>query len=341
MSILSISPADFVGAALTTPLISLAVALVVAGLILAISKGVREGDGVAQYTDAATRSRHAPECRTLGVTAITLAIVVAVESIVRGYILNVADVVSWWRFALPLFCAALGLFVLLVLVATRGTTPPEVPVANTRRTWMTFGPRAGIITACVALATLVVTTIAAGLASSPDDRGRYIWLVIPVPNEAAIDPIRQWFYGWAYGVPVLICLALLGATVWAVLHYNASRPYLRPETVIEERSARREVAAGTVHVALAGTLIALAGAWRFIARSGTGSQLIINGQNGGEPYVAIWQYAELALAGGSLAPILELFAFVLLVVVAVRAFRWAKKSPGVHDELMTRDTSVR
>lgn len=206
---------------------------------------------------------------------------------------------------------------------------------------MSFGPRTGVIAACVALAALLVTTVSAGLASSPDDRGRYIWLVIPVPNEAAIDPIRQWFYGWAYGVPVLICLALLGAATWTVLHYNASRPYLRPETVVDEKSARREIAAGAVHVALAGILIALASAWRFIARSGTGSQLFINGQNGGEPYDMTWRYAELAAAGGSIAPILEIIAFALMIVVAVRAFRRPKgESSETLDGLKTSDASA-
>ncbi|GEC77014.1 hypothetical protein GCM10010213_26540 [Microbacterium maritypicum] len=341
VSILSIGPAELIGAVFSTPLVSLAIALVVAGLSLAMSKAGCAGNAVAGHADTATRSRYASEHRTLGATAIAVVILFVVESVVRGYILNTADSVSWWRFAFPLFCAALGLIVLLVRVVIRGTTPPEVRVANTRRTWITFGPQIGIIAACVALVALLTTTVLAGLASSPDDRGRYIWLVIPVPNEAAIDPIRQWFYGWAYGAPVLICLALLGAAAWTVLHCNASRPYRRPETVIDEKSARRDIAAGTVQVALAGMLIALAGAWRFIARSGTGSQLFINGQNGGEPYDMTWRYAELAAAGGWIAPILEVIAFALLIVLAVRAFRRPKvDSSGTQDELTTSDASV-
>lgn len=341
MNILSIGPADFVGAALSTPLVSLAIALVVAGVILAFSKGRSMGSAAAGHVDTAARSRYAPERRTLGALAIGVIVLFVVESVARGYLLNVADVVSWWRFALPLFCAAVGLIVLFALVVSRGTNPPEVPVANARRTWVTFVPRVSIIAAVVALAALLITTISAGLASSPDDRGRYIWLVIPVPNEAAIDPVRQWFYGWAYGVPVLICLAILVAATWMVLHFNASRPYLRPESVIDEKSARREIAADTVHIALAGVLIALAGAWRFIARSGSGSQLIINGQNGGEPYDMTWRYAELAVAGGWLAPIIEIVAFVLLIVVAACALRRPKgERSRTQDELTTRDASV-
>ena len=161
----------------------------------------------------------------------------------RGYLLNLfdlsmSDVVSWWRYATPVFSAFLGISVVLGLIVTRGTTPPEAPVLPAaRRTWLSFSPRRGIIGASIALLVLVATTIAAGLASSPDGQGRYIWLAIPVPNEVAIDPIRPWFYGWAYGVPVLICVAVLTAVTWAVLHTNAARPYIRPETVTAERDA--------------------------------------------------------------------------------------------------------
>ncbi len=341
VSILSLSPAELIGAVFSTPLVSLAIAFLIAGLSLAMSRDGRAGKAAAGHADTATRSRYAPERRTLGATAIAVVILFVVESVVRGYVFNTADVVSWWRFAFPLFCAAIGIIVLLVLVVTRGKALPEVPVANARRTWTTFGPQRGIVAACVTLAALVATTVSAGLASSPDDRGRYIWLVVPVPNEADIDPVRHWFYGWAYGVPVLICLALLGAATWTVLHYNASRPYVRPETVIDEKSARREIAAGAVNVALAGMLIALAGAWRFIARAGSGSQLIINGQNDGEPYDMTWRYAELAAAGGWIAPILEIIAFALLIVLAVRVFRRPKGEPsGSQDELTTTDASA-
>jgi len=342
MSNASIGPVDLVGGAFSMPLVSLAIAVVVAGLILVLSGGRRTGDPIEGRADAAVQSRYAPERRALGATAIAVVVLFVVENVVRGYVINVADIVSWWRFALPLFCAAVGLFVLLALVTSRGTNPPEVAVANARRTWWTFGPRVGIIVTVVAFAALLATTISAGLTSSPDDHGRYIWLVIPVPNEAAIDPVRQWFYGWAYGVPVLICLVLLVAVAWSVLHRNASRPYRRPETVIDENTARCRIATDTVHVALAAILIALAGAWRFIARSGTGSRLIITGQNGGEPYDIAWRYAELAVAGGWLAPILEIIAFVLLIVVAARAFHAPKDDRSdVHGDPATSDASVR
>jgi hypothetical protein len=175
---------------------------------------------------------------------------------------------------------------------------------------------------------LVATTIAAGATSAADGRGQYIWLEIPIPNEAEIDPIRLWYYGWAFGVPVLIALAALIVTTALALRVNAARPFIRPETVAAERGLRSEVASGAVAVATAGMLLALAGAWRLIARAGSGTQLWIEGQNGGDPYEAAWRYAELATAAGWLAPILEVTAFaLLLLVIATPRRKWPSASP--------------
>src|SRR6478752_544232 len=258
-NLFSFGPLELVGAAFSLPLFSLVIALLVAGGILLIaSRPLREDHGAGQLSEQAARSvrtRYLPEHRALGIASIAVIVLFAVENLVRGYLLNLFDLnlidqVSWWRYATPVFSAFLGISVVLGLIVTRGTTPPEAPVLPAaRRTWMSFSPRRSIIGASITLLVLVATTIAAGLASSPDGQGRYVWLVIPVPNEAAIDPIRLGFYGWAYGLPVLICLAVLTAVTWAVLHTNATRPFMRPETVTAEREARREVAIGTVRIA--------------------------------------------------------------------------------------------
>ena len=325
-SIYTFGPLELVGAAFSLPLLSLVIAVIIAGGILLFTARQRyEGRAAVPIPLPVAQSvtaRYLPEQRALRVIAIAVAFVFAVENIVRGYVLDMADQVAWWRYATPVFSAFVGMIVILGMVAIRGTTQPELPVVPaSRRTWTSFSPRPGLISACLALLALLATTIAAGLSSSADDQGRYIWLEIPVPNEAAIDPIRPWFYGWAYGVPVLICLAALSFATWAVLQRNAERPYIRPETVAAERDFRREVAIGAVRVTTAGILLALAGAWRFIASAGSGSTLVIEGQNGGAPYDMTWRYAELAIAAGWFAPILEITAFVLLLLVAVRPRR--------------------
>lgn len=315
-SILSIGPAELAAAALSSPLVSLILAMVICGGILIVAR--ERGD--RQLTNPVARpiaARYAPEHRTLGLAAIAVIALFAAENVIRGYLLDHHDQVSWWRYATPVFGAALGIAVTLSLIVLRGTTPPEVPVlAGTRRTWTSFSSRTGIACASIVFLALVATTLAAGAASSADGEGRYIWLEIPVPNEARIDPIRPWFYGWAYGIPVLICLTALIAVTWGTLHRNAARPYRRPDTIAAEGAARREVALGTVRIATAGMLLALAGAWRFIAGAGSSSSLVVEGQNEGNPYDVVWRYAELATAAGWCAPAIEIIAFVLLLLVA-------------------------
>lgn len=329
---------DLAAAALSQPVVSLVIALIIAYGILVVTKAREDRRRAPEPSEAATRSvasRYLPEHRTLGGAALAVIILFAIENVVRGYALNLVDVVSWWRYATPVFSAFLAVAVTLGVIVFRGTTPSETPVGTAaRRTWLSFGPRRGIVGAAIVLLLLLATTIAAGLASSADGQGRYIWLEIPVPNESTIDPVRPWFYGWAYGVPVLICLAALTVTTWATLRRNAARPYIRPETVALERSARSEVASGTVQIATAGMLLALAGAWRFIASSGSITQVMIQGENDGNAYEATWRYAELATGAGWFAPALEIAGFVLLLLVASRLFRKrASTAPEEHAEL--------
>lgn len=105
-----------------------------------------------------------------------------------------------------------------------------------------------------------------------------------------IDALRPWFYGWAYGVPGIIL----------------------------EQTARVEIASSAVRIATAGMLLALAGAFRFIGRSGSISSVTteINGHD--ESYDMTWRYAEFAAAASWLAPALEITALLLLLLVARR-----------------------
>ncbi|MEZ3161622.1 hypothetical protein AB1K54_13920 [Microbacterium sp. BWT-B31] len=311
---------DWVGAAFSSPLVSLALAVLAAGVFLVFvgARGRRrELVSLSEAAARSVRSRYMPERRILGIAALAVIVVFAAENVIRGYLLNLVDVVSWWRFATPLASSFLAIVVLAALVLLRGSAASESPVVTgVRRSWTTFGPRVGLIVCGIVLVVLVGTTIAAGVASVADDHGRYIWLEIPIPNEGAIDPIRLWFYGWAFGVPVLIALGALIAATGAVLHLNAARAFIRPDTVSSERALRAEVASGTVSIATAGMLLALAGAWRLIASAGSTWQLVIEGQNGGNPYEAVWRFAELGAVAGWLAPAIEIVAFTLLFLVA-------------------------
>ncbi|WP_261163962.1 hypothetical protein [Microbacterium sp. Marseille-Q6965] len=311
-----IDPLGLATAALAQPLTSLLAAVVVTLGVVAFtphSRAVRRvtpaGAGVARSAEA----RHLPERRALGVTAIAM-LVAFVGQAVGGVVGRPDDAVSWWRYVLPLGVSAIGLIVLAALIVLRGTRAPQAPTMTTqRRTWWTFAPRWGVAAAAAAFVTLLITTVGAGLSSSPDGRGRYVWLELPVPNEPSVDPIRVWFYGWAYGLPVMLGLGGLLVVTLTCLQANAVRPYIRPETVGAERVARREVSSGTMRIMTASIVLALAAAWRLIGDAGSVSGLVVEGVNGGASYDVAWRYGEVAAAAGWCAPVLETAALVLLL----------------------------
>lgn len=320
-----LDPIQLLGALLSLPLVSLILAAIIAvGIAVSPRWAARRRSRVRLTPSAsdAVSTRYTPEHRTLGIAAIAVIALFLAENLITGYVLDMFGislngVVSWWRYATPVFAASVGVAVLLAMVATRGSTPPERPVVTARRTWLTFSSRVGAAGTALALLALTTTTLLAGLASSNLNGGPYVYLEIDVPNES-IDPIRPWFYGWAYGVPVLICTAALIALVVAALHANAARPFLRPETVVAEQRERRDIAGGIARLAASAALLAMGGALRFIAEAGSVAGLTIQGDSGSDSYDALWRYGELAAIGGWVAPALEITAFVLLFLVTAQ-----------------------
>lgn len=317
---------ELVQAGFSTPVLSLVIAFIAAAGILLFAS--RSHADIAATEAPSLQRRYTPERRALGVVAVLVIVMFLAELIVRGYVYTGSGILYWWRYAIPIGTAAVGLGVVFGLVVTRGSTAPEIPVmSGTRRSWTSFSSRTGIVAATAVALGLILTTVLAGVASAIDGEGQYVWLAIPIPNEPAIDPIRLPFYGWSYGVPVLICLTVLLVIVWTTLERNAARPFLRPEAVVSERAARRSSAAAVTSIATAAMLLTLAGAWRLIASAGSGSSLTVMGQNGDNPYDAAWRYAELAIAAGWCAPILEIIGFTLLLIAAANGLRRAR---GAH-----------
>ncbi|MBP3976571.1 hypothetical protein [Microbacterium sp. BLY] len=308
---------DIVGAILSSPAVSLLLGIVVAALVSVtpwwrtrrVPAARLTGDGAL-----ALAARHTPERRLLAVGALAvLATGVTVEVLAR-HVLTLSGQVSWWRYAAPVFSAAAVLAVLALLITirrVRGTTRPVVTGA--RRTWLSFRPRVGLPAAGLSLLALVLTTIAAGCASSNIHGGPFVFLEIPAPNTD-VDPIRVWFFGWAYGIAVLICCALLAVSaVWA-LTANATRPFLRAETVPAEHHERARIAAGIAQIATGGVLLTLATAWRFIGDAGRIGPLTIEDAG---TFETVWRYADIAGAAGAAAPVLEVVAVALLVLSAL------------------------
>lgn len=302
-----LSPLELIDALFSLPVFSLVLAAVITGVFVIARR--------TQPVDPPERYR--PELRVLGFVAIGVIVIYAIENIVRGYLLQLPDVVDWWRYPMAIFAALVGLGVVGVLIAVRGSSAPELPVAPTaRRGWTTFGPRAGLASGSVVAGALLATCVLAGLASSADADGRFIYLELEIPNTS-VGPVLPWFFGWWYGIPVMIATVALAAAVWVVLSRNATRPYVRPELVPAEQDARRRVARSVVSISTAAMLLALGGAWRFIDRGMISG--LTNQDN--ETFEVVWRYSALANAAGWLAPVLEVVGFTLLLVTAVRTLR--------------------
>lgn len=314
---------EIFGWALSVPLFSLILAVFVIGAFVLLARLKNAGGQSGSRSDSAVAipAEYEVERRTLGIGAIAVIGMFAVEFVVRGFLLNFSDTVDWWRYATPLLTAVLILAVVLFHIVSRRTVAPARPVvASARRTWLSFGPRAGIIGAGALVAAFVATTLAAGAASSPDDRGRYIYIELVAANTT-IDPLRFWFYGWAYGIPVIICVGALAMMAWLTLRANALRPFRMPENTGMERRTRGQIAAGITSISSAAMLLALGGAFRLISNARGPWGLTIDGDPRSEPYKMTWHYANLAAAAGWLAPLLEVAAFVLLLISARRLLR--------------------
>lgn len=323
-----LTPVELLAIALHVPAFS----LVIAGVIVGVAAIVRRARGVRRDTagDDLVAGLATRETTMLAIGALVVIVVVIAEGIVPGYLVSLVDVVEWWRYATPPAIAAVILGVVAAVIVVRGSARPDEPVAPTeRRSWFSFGPRGGLIAASVAGLALIATTIGAGLASSADDRGRYIYLELNAPNTT-LDAVRPWFYGWSFGVPVLVAVALLIASAWAVLHVNAVRPFRRPATVATEQRIRRAIASRAVAIAAGAILLSLAGAFRFIDRAAGAGTLHIQGDPA--TYDITWRYAEFAAISGALAPLLEVVAFVLMLrVIGGRLKRSSDESLAVHE----------
>jgi hypothetical protein len=169
-----------------------------------------------------------------------------------------------WRYAIPLAAATLAVAVYAGL-GTRTTsakTSREVDLAP-RSVW-SFGSSwwfAGLFT----LAGLLLSTvILAGLASSTDDEGRHTLIVLDIGNAQAATV----FFGWAFGVPVLIGLAALLALVFGAL-WVVARPAVPADPRVRdlEVAVRRNQARTVLAIASGATAFTLGAALLFIGRS--------------------------------------------------------------------------
>lgn len=313
---------DIAGLLLTVPVTSLVIAVFLALVIAAwrarsqVSRGSGEAVGII---DDRVRDRYRPQHAVLGILAAAVGVVFFGAYVFRVFVPTDWSATSWLRFTLPLMVAFVGFAVLLVVIVRSSGVRSGEPVLGIRRTWTTFTDRSSLVGVALASILLIASTLIGGAASSPDVEGRFTMLEIPVPNVAGVDPVRVSFYGWAYGVPVLAMLGLVLLVGWSVLHAAAAVPFLGPGVVAAERELRRGGAAGVLGIVAAVVLLTTADAWRLIARSAPVSSLEIMGVNDGRPYEVAWQHSEFATLATWGAPVLEICACTILLLVVIRS----------------------
>lgn len=239
------------------------------------------------------------------------------DVILRGYVVDMSETVSWWRFAVAPAVAAAALLVVGGFLRARGPRRPVDAVSTARRTWTTFGPRRGLV-AFIALSVAAAgcIVILGAMSTTLDiDGAAHIALVAP---NTALAPVVFPFPGWAYGLPALAALGgLVAATVFA-LHRNAIRPYADGVSRERERVHRLGTARGIVAIASAAALIALAGMLR-MARAAATTSLTVAEPGRTTTVDVHLPHEDLILIGGLVAPALEIGGCILLVLLVIGA----------------------
>ncbi|GAP61480.1 hypothetical protein AHiyo1_51850 [Arthrobacter sp. Hiyo1] len=164
------------------------------------------------------------------------------------------------QFLIPL---AAGLVALAVLCVPGRRNPSASAAGIARRTAFTF-LSSGWTVALTAIAVVTVAlSLAAGLASVPDQAGNYTMLTVQIGTMRVGTTI----YGWYYSIPAMALLMVLIGTAWAGLALVARPPLgdAREQDAAIRRTRSRNIAAlttGAIAFHLAAILGSLAGTSR-------------------------------------------------------------------------------
>jgi len=307
-----ILPFDLVGALLSSPVVSAALAVVAAVVIAVITS--RAG-GVA-----VTGARG--ERVAIAGVACTVGVVWLLDVVLRGYVFDMSATVSWWRFAVAPTTAAVGLALLAIAMRTRRPRRSLDAAMAVRRTWTSFGPRRGILSFAILGAVAAALALVFGGMSTAFEPGLAAHVALELPNTDEA-PVILPFPGWAYGIPLILSIVALAAALLLALHRNAVRPFPDDVPLDVERTRRASVARDAVILAAGATLIALAGMLR-LARSAVTTSVTIMTDSGTGPALSVnLPHADLIVVGGIVAPVLEIGGCLLLALLVVGGIRVA------------------
>jgi hypothetical protein len=191
-------------------------------------------------------------------------------------------------------------FIALLVVAMPSRAAGTRGAAQlTARTPFTFAPRPWLALFVVVIAAIVLVSVSAGLASSPDEAGRYLMYTVQM---SATSSASSSIFGWFYSVPCLVLVAIVAATtvlaLWAI-----GRP---PLAVDRERDAVHRVTRVRIVLAVAsGGLLLHLGT---ILNSLAGTSALRGGLSAG---VAGW--VEVGTAFAAMGPALTIAAYTTIV----------------------------
>ncbi|POH57826.1 hypothetical protein CVS28_13725 [Arthrobacter glacialis] len=204
------------------------------------------------------------------------------------------------RYLAPLVLTVVALVLLIVPVPAPG---PRGTAALAPRTLMTFTSRAWLGSAVGVMAVVSSIAFFAGLASSPDERGRHVMFVV---RSSANSSASTTIYGWWFSTPCLIMIALI-ATIVVVALIMISRPALAVDS--QRDTAARVARIGNVlSVSTGGLLLHLS----VVLQSLSNTSSLRTGQAG---------WFELGTSFAALGPALQLAS--LLSFICGMAMWWS------------------
>lgn len=310
--LLEASPAEVAWGLLSSPVVCAVLGVAVALFVARVRRG-------AVVADRAPRGERV----AAGGIALAVGVVWVVDIVLRGYVFDMSDTVSWWRFSVAPIAAASGLTILASAMRARAPRRAVDPASMRRRTWTTFGPLRGIPLFVVVVGVTIAVAVVFGRTSTSYGSGLAAHVALELPNVDAPRVVTI-FPGWAYGIPLIVSVLTLTVAVFSALRRNAVRPFPAAVSLDVERARRAEIARDVVGIGIGATSIVLGGMLR-MARAAVATTITTTSESGGVSNLSVsLPHADLVLGGGVVAPLLEIGGLAILVLLVVRSIRVAQ-----------------
>lgn len=223
------------------------------------------------------------------------------------------------RFALPLL---LGLLAVMLFGTVRPPTATRYGALLAPRTWRSFLGIWWLVTLLGVLALIVGLTLAAGMASQPNEAGEYVEYWVDFGSGA----IGATIYGWHYSlVPSALWMLLCAATGWT-LSRIAGSPLATTHTT--DAADRRLRSANAARVTLGALLLHLEAILHSLANTSRMTGFFSGGDDlsfsAGTPFSALTGALEVLAQG---AGVLGLALWVFTALTAVPAPSASRSSP--------------